>query len=479
MEYASLKLVEAATHRSLHAAGFSRSSTHASAVLTDLLARYMQLLANTAAKYAQHAGRTTLTTTDALEALDDLGFGLQDLIDYVPEAKDLSRYAIYSGRRVEELNEFKAQLGRVQRDDAFPLTYAPYDEEDEEEDIELQVEPEPPQKRQRTLDWDGHIPDFLPPFPTITDAPESPRAESPQPLMPPPPPTAGGAVPPVPQLQLAATSTSAADYVLQVPYEASSLADVSQWHLPGPPPRPPLPAAPSATTTAVAQALNPELALYKAFHHILTNPTREPTAPSPARHRVAMGLLQHAALVPRWELPDTMYAASAPAPPRAWPIVPTFAVPASLPPTAATEIAPPTRRFPPTHRTVAAPSQIAPLVGSQGSRLPELARRVLPPAVYARVTRLAHPPPLARGSKILKYGQGAPAPWNAGTTGAGADGDGDGGKGEEDKKIPDARVYATWEYESKDFRVGIKKPRGPAVQQQPPQPGRRSSRAVG
>ncbi|KAJ7799783.1 hypothetical protein B0H14DRAFT_2387847, partial [Mycena olivaceomarginata] len=78
------------------------------------------------------------------------------------------------------------------------------------------------------------------------------------------------------------------------------------------------------------------------------------------------------------------------------------------------------------------------------------------PAVYARVTRLAHPPPLARGSKILKYGQGAPAPWNAGTTGAGADGDGDGGKGEEDKKIPDARVYATWEYESKDFRVGIK-----------------------
>ncbi|KAF8172854.1 hypothetical protein K438DRAFT_1611370 [Mycena galopus ATCC 62051] len=120
MEHGCLKLVEAATHRTLHAASFSRSSTHASQVLTDLLARYIQLLASTAAKYAQHAGRTTVTSTDALEALDELGFGLQDLIDYVPEAKDLSRYAVYSARRVEELNEFKAHLGRSAHDDAFP-----------------------------------------------------------------------------------------------------------------------------------------------------------------------------------------------------------------------------------------------------------------------------------------------------------------------------------------------------------------------
>ncbi|KAJ7900957.1 hypothetical protein B0H14DRAFT_3738616 [Mycena olivaceomarginata] len=326
--------------------------------LVTVFHRYIQLLADTAAKYAQHAGRTTLTTTDALEALDDLGFGLQDLIDYVPEAKDLSHYAIYLGRCVEELNKFKAQLGR-----------------DEEEEIELKVEAEPPQKRPQTLNWDGHIPDFLSPFPTIADAPESPRAESPQPLIPLLPPTAASAPPPVSQLQLAATSTFAANFVLQVPYEASSLADVSQWHLPGPPPRPPLPAAPNATTTAVAQALKPKLALYKAFHHILTNPTREPTAPSPARH--------HSSPTP-CTLP--------PRPPCAWPIFPTFAVPASLPPTAATEITPPTRRFPPIHHTVAAPSQITPLMGSQESRLPELAHRILLPAVYAHVTHLAHPP---------------------------------------------------------------------------------------
>ncbi|KAJ7145926.1 hypothetical protein C8R44DRAFT_4720 [Mycena epipterygia] len=462
MEYASHKLLEAATHRSIHAAAFSRSSTHASAVLTDLLARYISLLASTAAKYAQHAGRTTVTSTDALEALDDLGFGLQDLIDYVPEAKELSRYAIYSARRVEELNEFKTQLGRNDRDDAFPLEYAQYDgDEDDDEMLEEEDEDDveaPPPKRQRTLDWDGHIPDFLPPFPTITDVVDSPRAESPHPM----PPPLQSAVPLVPQLT--ATSTSAADYVLQIPYEESSLAEVPEWHLPGAPPHPP--ARPPAPTTTFT--VSPELALYKAFHHILKNPQRETTTSTPARHRVAMALLTHTQIVPRWDLPDTMYAASTPAPPRAWPIVPTFAVPITEP----SPVAP--RRFPPTHRTVAAPDRIAPLVGAQGSRIPELARRVLAPPIYARVTRLGHPPPLARGAKLLKYGPGVPAPWNAPE-----DKEKDVAKERDPReaKMPDARVYATWEYETKDYRSVMRRPR---VQAAPPTTSsRRSSRAVG
>jgi hypothetical protein len=52
---------------------------------------------------------------------------------------------------------------------------------EDEEDIELEVEAEPPQKRQQTLNWDGHIPDFIPPFPTITDAPESLEQSFPSP----------------------------------------------------------------------------------------------------------------------------------------------------------------------------------------------------------------------------------------------------------------------------------------------------------
>ncbi|KAJ6468990.1 hypothetical protein C8R47DRAFT_799621 [Mycena vitilis] len=477
MEYASHKLLEAATHRSIHAAAFSRSSTHASSVLTDLLARYISLLASSAARYAQHAGRTTVTSTDALEALDDLGFGLQDLIDYVPEAKELSRYAVYSARRVEELHEFKAQLelGRTEHEDAFPLTYAPYSLDDEDEDMDMELSEDedeveaPPPKRQRTLDWDRpdpHIPSFLPPFPKMEpDAPESPRAESPQPAMLPPPPAAA-AGPLVPQLT--ATSTSAADYILQVPYEQSSLAAASQWHLPGARPPSSRTAAPSTGPT-----LNPELALYKAFHHILSHPTREPAPANPARHRVAMALLQHTALVPRWELPDTMYASSTPAPPRTWPIVPTYAVPAVPDPLV------PHRRFLPTHRTVAAPDRLAPLVGAQSSRVPELARRVLPAPVYNRVTRLAHPPPLVRGSTVLKYGPGVPAPWNAPE---GKDGTADSAKDRDEPKakIPDAKVFATWEYETKDFRAVLRRPRPTAqVNPQMPVPSRRSSRAVG
>ncbi|KAJ7222465.1 hypothetical protein GGX14DRAFT_388267 [Mycena pura] len=434
MEYAAYKLLESATHRSIHAAAFSRASTHASAVLTDLLVRYISLLASTSAKYAQHAGRTTVASADALEALDELGFGLQDLIDYVPEAKELSRYAVYSARRVEELHEFKAHLGRNSRDDAFPLTYSQYEEEEldeeeeeeEEEDEEGSGDEAPPLKRQRTLSWDGQIPDFLPPFPTMAEAPESPRAESPQPMLPPPP---SGGAPLVPQLT--ATSTSAADYLQQIPYDQSSLAEVSQWHLPSAPPH--VPSRPTPST---------ELALYKAFHHILSNPQRTPGQATPARHRVALALLTYTQLAPRWELADTMYASSSHAAPRAWPIVPTFAVPVGVDPVP--------RRFPPTSRIVAAPERPVPLVGAQGSRLPELARRVLPPPIYARVTRLAHPGPLSRGTKLLTYGPGVPAPWNAPE-----DKNPDAAKERDarEPRIPDARVYATWEYESKDYRT--------------------------
>ncbi|KAJ7046677.1 hypothetical protein C8F04DRAFT_1061335 [Mycena alexandri] len=497
MEAGSYKLLESATQRSVHAAGFSRASASTTALLTDLLARYLALLASSAARYAQHANRTVVTPADTLSALHDLGFDLTDLKDYIAEGRELGRYAVYSGRRVEELAEMRRELqvGRAREKGEVVLEYAPlpiYDEEDndddeEEEEDEDEEELEPPAKRQRTLDWDGHIPSFLPPFPVIDDAPpqpDSPRAESPHPLQPPP------SVPSAPLVvpQLTATSTSAADYLLQLPYEQSFLADVSQWHLPGPQPsasssssRPIL--NPAASTSATAPTTNPELALYKAFHHILRHPQRDPAPSNPARHRVAMSLLQQTQVVPRWELPDTMYAGAASAggaSVRAWPIVPTYAV--TKDPTT------PQRRFPPTHRTVAAPDRLAPILASQSSRIPELARAVLPPAVYARVTRLTHPMPLTRGNKTLKYGSGVAAPWNA-VAGAGgsesrnANGD-EGGEGhakekEKEKRIPDARVYATWEYETKDFKAGLKKrPNTNTNTSVPPVNARRSSRAV-
>jgi len=108
MDIAASKLLESATIKTLHAHNFSRSSAHALHALTDLLARYFLLLAESGAKHAHHAGRASLTARDALAALHDMGVGLDELEEYCAvEAKDLNRYAQHSARRAEDLNEFK------------------------------------------------------------------------------------------------------------------------------------------------------------------------------------------------------------------------------------------------------------------------------------------------------------------------------------------------------------------------------------
>lgn len=108
MESGAFKLLESATQRTLHAHAFSRASNQASLVLTDLLSRYLVLLTSTCAKYAHHAGRTTLNAHDALGTLEELGVSVQELNEYcATEGKELNRYALYSIRRVEDLLEFK------------------------------------------------------------------------------------------------------------------------------------------------------------------------------------------------------------------------------------------------------------------------------------------------------------------------------------------------------------------------------------
>ncbi len=85
-----------------------------------------------------------------------------------------------------------------------------------------------------------------------------------------------------------------------------------------------------------------------------------------------------------------------------------------------------------------------------------------------RTTRLGHPPVLFRDKgkdkdkERLVYGPGVNAPWNAGPTAAGAPAAGTGGKGGKDgangkegspsQLLPDAKMYATWNWEQKDFR---------------------------
>lgn len=79
------------------------------------------------------------------------------------------------------------------------------------------------------------------------------------------------------------------------------------------------------------------------------------------------------------------------------------------------------------------------------------------PAIQARTSRLSHPPVLYRGTKAVVYGAGIPAPWNSnptlqeGIAVPAKDKAKDGTK----PLLPDAKLYATWDYDSKDFRVAI------------------------
>jgi hypothetical protein len=239
----------------------------------------------------------------------------------------------------------------------------------------------PPRKRQRTSSWQSlsHIPDFLPAFPTdciSTDqplSPQSPRmpASHPLPLKIERPPS------PLPQLS---TPTYASDYFTSVPYDQSSLSSIPEWHLPtSRPPR-------------ISQAHLPRLptpqmqpTLISAYHHILTRPSPTASAANPSRHKVAMALLSVTRSSPRWEPPDTLYSSSAPCTPRVAAIGPTF-------PTLIGEMlqgsgdqkAADTERerkanlpsLPP--RAVFLNERITPLITQQSSRIPELARHVLP-----------------------------------------------------------------------------------------------------
>ncbi|KAL0573332.1 hypothetical protein V5O48_008630 [Marasmius crinis-equi] len=509
MDSGAHKLLESATHRTLHAHNFSRSSSQASLVLTDLVSRYLHLLASTCAKYAEHAGRRQLTAKDAALALDELGVSIEELREYGGgEGIELNRYTLRSMRRAEDLAEFRAQLNdglRGDRDDAMVLNYAPLppeyeseeeeDEEDEDmdengvEDNDVSMEfvgqkrqPSPlssptSPKRHRTLAWDPppHVPDFLPPFPKPVDAvplsaSHSPRI--PEPLLDPENPataenSATNTTLATQEIAAATTSSAASDYLVPVPYSGSSLSSVPEWHLPGPPPR----------TSSLSLQSQPqqqrwptpltEPSLFGAYHHILTQEAPVTHQANPARHKVAMALLNLTQTQPRWEIPDTLYSNVATNQPRIAPIPPTFPMAIGENPEKEKEKKEIDLRLPPSlPRTVAANDRLSLSVAQQGSRIPELARHVLSPTIFGRTTRLTHPSVLFRGTKQLIYGSGVPAPWNTHVVSSSNDprdgggaGSGVNGIGRSDPAAknapPDARLFATWDYEAKDYRAPL------------------------
>lgn len=362
----------------------------------------------------------------------------------------------------------------------------------------------PQRKRPRVANWEPpeHIPDFLPPFPNMSeDRPPSPPfdpvpAPHIQPTMPPPTqiPESTTIEKPSATLSQSLTSAAASDILVQVPYSQSSLSTVPEWHLPSGPPPPPPPRQNRLPTPQI------EPSLLSAYHHILTHPPPAELPPlNPSRHKVAMALIHQTQTTPRWNPADSLYGSVGPCQPRVATIGPSY--PVAVGDTSGAgdskgkgdgndkDLKLPTT----ISRPVSGTERIAPFISQQTSRIPDLARHVLPvrilfhiswivilhtsrvhfqPAIVARTSRLAHPPVLHRGSKPLIYGNGIPAPWNANAVSSGPDGvpatplvskpkDAPPVNGKDPPVkpvLPDARLYATWDYETKDFKVPLNLP---------------------
>ncbi|KAG0707183.1 hypothetical protein DFH29DRAFT_897379 [Suillus ampliporus] len=410
---AAATILDSVILKILHAHNFSRTSSQASVVLANLVSRYLVLLSSVCGSYAELSGRSKVSIWDVLSSLGDLGVSLEELDEYcVSEGKEIGRYASSSARRLDDLLEFRGYLEEGHEEDAIPLLDALPSSSDD-----LYRSP---------------TPDFLPPLPDDTSRP---RSVSPKPTT---------ATHPVKQekppslIPQHITSNTVSDYVTQVNYAESVLASTPEWHLPSRPqtsslPRKQPPHLPTPQT---------EQALIQAYHHILTHPAPPPGPPNPAKHKVASTLLSQVQNNPRWNPQDTLYANLAPCPPRIALIGPSYPVAQSTLDDIRSGKDEKESDKKPIFPSAPTPSY--------------LARQILPPSVLARTTRLAHPPVLQRGNQKLYYGAGISAPWNSSASGAptgtkGKDDSTANGRGNEPPTftLPDAQMFATWDFEAK------------------------------
>jgi hypothetical protein len=244
-------------------------------------------------------------------------------------------------------------------------------------------------KRRRSSNWEPpeHIPDFLPPFPSTSEdsspppvdrVPSPPTVHSIKPL--PTQPSQFKLEKQLETLPQSLTTSAVSDILVQVPYSQSSLSSVPGWYLPS---APPPTAAP--TQTRVRQA-TPQIepALIAAYHHILTHPP--PPNPPPlnlSRHKVLMALLKQAESTPRWNPADTLFGSVGPCPPRVSTIGPSYPVAIGNPTVndikGKSDAKDNDVKLPPAiPRPVSAIEHIAPFISQQSSRIPDLARHVLP-----------------------------------------------------------------------------------------------------
>jgi len=331
MEEAIVGHLKLAIVRMLYSQGFTKSSTHTVAVLTDLLDHYLKLLVTSCADYAHHTGRPSVNAYDTLLAMEEMGTTLDDMRDYCDaEAKDTQKYTATLPKSAQELAELNgmsdyfiflyatAHSGpdhlhtglRIDRPIAIPLKWQRVSTPDLDvlddtteamgSDASSPMPITPIQyslpsissspletsvdlfRKPPCIDPDGlEIPDFMPPFPVLIINPEDPVAEAP-----PPEPE------PVPEDDSAPSIP--ADYKVPAPYELSKLQARGPWHLP----RAPAPLGP-----------NPDLdvATTEELFTALFSIKSESTLPTnPGRHKISMNFL---GMTPgRYNTPDTLFA---------------------------------------------------------------------------------------------------------------------------------------------------------------------------
>lgn len=412
---ATAVIIDSVVMKILHAHSFARTSAQAMSVLSNLLTRYLVLLASACGQFSELAGRSRLSVHDLGACIEELGTNLDELSEYCnTEGIELSRYGSSSAKRLDDLADSRGMIhlvhftfidmfcsvgylaeGLVSEDHPIPLNYAPLLEDipvvdgvaEDGEESDEELSDAGGSSPAEVVDWFSEplsyrehpiapiTPDFLPPFPDAS-----------QPLSPSPTPAPHAVKmerPPSP-LPQHITSITAGDYLIQVPYSESVLANTPSWHLPSQASvtRTSKPQPPRFTTPSTQQAL------LAAYHHILTHPVSQPGPLNPAKHKVAMALLSQVQHNTRWDTPSTLYANVVPCPPRIAPIAPSYPIANS-----ALEVRsgkdidkdsdkrPMLPLAPP--RPVFSNDKPVFLASQQSSRLPELSRQVLPVCLLA------------------------------------------------------------------------------------------------
>ncbi|KAL4063980.1 hypothetical protein V8B97DRAFT_2082159 [Scleroderma yunnanense] len=456
-------LVDSVVIKILHAHSFARTSSQALSVLSSILARYIVLVASACGQYAELAGRSHLSACDIIACLDELGTNVDELNEYCSiEGVDLSRYATSSAKRLDDLAEFKS-VSSFTIPHTLPSSISCEHHGRRRRRPSNAPAPAPaPALREPSEEFSYGL-DFLPPLPDDSRPRSVSPAPAPEPVKMERPPS------PLPQ-HVASASTTTADYATQVPYSESILASAPSWHLPGPPPS--SASSSKAQQTARFPTPSPQQALLSAYHHILTHPVSQVGPANPAKHKVTMALLSQIQNNPRWDAPNTLYGNIVPCPPRVSAINPSYPVSISTLEDikAGKDVDEKKSALPPAPpRAVFSSDRPVYLASQQGSRIPELARQVLPGAVLARTTRLTHPPVLQRGPQKLIYGPGINAPWNSSQTGASGQAPKGGdetmatGRDAPSLTLPDAQMFATWDYEPKHYQDPLTGRRGRVV----------------